>query len=120
MRVLIVDDNKDLGLMLEQLIRKFGGYDTCVPETPQEALKMYQPGDVVLFDLNMPLMSGLSFITNLMNQDPSVKCIVMTGACHSPLLDKMKVMGVADFVLKPCPIGIMIKKIKRLVEVGDV
>jgi PAS domain S-box-containing protein len=100
--ILVVDDEIELkNVLVEALTTQ--GYDAAGYASGQEALEALHetPFDVILTDLMMPQMDGISLLRASLEIDPHVICIVMTG--HGTIqtaVDAMKV-GAFDYVLKP-------------------
>ena len=90
MKVLIVDDNRDVADSLAVLVRVVLDYDVCVTYDGHDAIEtagQYRP-DVVILDLNMPVLDGLqtarelkrdrrlgrtTFIAHTAANDPSIE-----------------------------------------------
>ena len=101
-KILVVDDEVELkNILVESLTAQ--GYEASgftSSEAAIEALRE-QAFDVLLTDLMMPEMDGLSLMRASFEIDPHLICIMMTG--HGTIqtaVDAMKV-GAFDYVLKP-------------------
>ena len=59
-KILIVDDEKDIGFLLGAFLKR-EGYEPFYVSTGQEALKIFdkQPFDLVLLDIKMPDIDGI-------------------------------------------------------------
>jgi DNA-binding response OmpR family regulator len=79
-KVLIVDDDEGIVIMLERLL-KSAGYDVQAATNGKEAALVYAQyhPDLVVTDLIMPDGEGLQLIMSLRRQDKEVKIIAMTG-----------------------------------------
>jgi len=66
MKVLIIDDNEDITVMLSKFL-KSKGFDIVVTNDPWEGLGRIQKElfDVILLDIKMPELSGLQIIGTL-------------------------------------------------------
>ena len=101
-KILVVDDEVELkNILVESLTTQ--GYDVIGYASGQEALEALGETafDIILTDLMMPQMDGISLLRSSLEIDPHVICIVMTG--HGTIqtaVDAMKV-GAFDYVLKP-------------------
>ncbi len=101
-RVLVVDDEENIRLVLRTLLRKHG-YDVEVAEGGEEALgKLDSFGpDVILTDVRMPKMGGLDLIQALKAKQCPATVIVMSAYGNVDLaLEAMKA-GAYDYVGKP-------------------
>jgi CheY-like chemotaxis protein len=79
-RVLVVDD--DLGIRrLARFILDSAGYDVAVASHGQEALEILSAdeADVVVLDLNMPVMDGYTFFHNLDDVRHRPYVIILSG-----------------------------------------
>lgn len=79
-RILIVEDNEVYRNLLANELSK-AGYDVDEALSPikgleKVALKSY---DVVISDLNLPVMSGVAFTEAVKNIEPKTACIILTG-----------------------------------------
>src|SRR5437016_2871507 len=101
-KILVVDDEIELkNILVEALTTQ--GYDVIGYASGQEGLEALRETafDIILTDLMMPQMDGISLMRSSLEIDPHVICIVMTG--HGTIqtaVDAMKV-GAFDYVLKP-------------------
>jgi two-component system, NtrC family, response regulator AtoC len=101
-RVLVVDDEENLRLMLRTLLRK-GGYDVEVAASGHEALARLEQGgiDFVLTDLRMPRMGGLELLREAQSRGTSATFVVMSAYGSLDLaVDAMKA-GAYDYISKP-------------------
>src|SRR5512134_74127 len=101
-RVLVVDDEENLRLMLRTLLRK-GGFDVEVAGSGQEALARLEQGgiDFVLTDLRMPRMGGLELLREAQARGVGATFVVMSAYGSLDLaIDAMKA-GAYDYISKP-------------------
>lgn len=106
MRVLIVDDNIDNRLLLSEIIEELG-YDYSVAGNGREALDFMNKNtyDVVLMDLEMPVMNGVETTVLIRKTPPKghekVTIIAITAHCPHEFLRKYFSKGFSDFLSKP-------------------
>ncbi len=101
-RVLVVDDEENLRLVLRTLLRRHG-YEVETAESGDDALGMVDSfgPDVVLTDVRMPKMGGLDLLTTLKAKGNDATVIVMSAYGNMDLaLEAMKA-GAYDYVQKP-------------------
>lgn len=69
----------------------------------EEALRCWKtkPVDVVITDINMPVMSGLELLHELRNMDKRVRFIILTGYDEFEYARKAIYLDVEDYILKP-------------------
>ena len=80
MRVLIVDDDEQIRVLLQQMM-EWAGFDVLVAENGRVAMRMQsqQPADLVITDLIMPEQEGLETISWLKKDYPNIKIIAISG-----------------------------------------
>ena len=101
-RIAIVDDEKTQMLALCDTLRR-RGYETTGFTSAREALLSLSENkyDLLLSDLIMPEMDGITLISNALKLDPDLAAIIMTGnGSISSAVRAMK-SGSFDYVLKP-------------------
>src|SRR6188768_2372228 len=101
-RVLVVDDEENLRLVLRTLLRRHG-YEVETAPTGEEALALVDSfgPDVVLTDVRMPKMGGLDLLSTLKAKGNDATVIVMSAYGNMDLaLEAMKA-GAYDYVQKP-------------------
>ncbi len=101
-RILVVDDEENLRLVLRTLLRR-AGYEVETASTGEEALEKVETfgPDVVLTDVRMPKMSGLDLLAALRAKASTATVIVMSAYGSVDLaLEAMKA-GAYDYVAKP-------------------
>lgn len=102
--ILIVDDSK----VAREVIKEFISNDIVkISEAAngKEALCHLKQNyvDLIICDLNMPVMNGLELIENIKNSEKlsSTRIALITSESSFESLDKAKKMGVIAFLVKP-------------------
>ncbi len=101
-RVLVVDDEENIRLVLRTLLRKHG-YEVEVADNGESALALVESfgPDVILTDVRMPKMGGMDLLATLRAKQSSATVIVMSAYGNVDLaLEAMKA-GAYDYVGKP-------------------
>lgn len=106
-KMLVVDDESDLELLIKQKFRRKireGSYEFYFAHNGAEAIQVLQQEsniDLVLSDINMPIMDGLTLLTKISELSPIIK-VVMVSAYGD--MDNIRIAmnrGAFDFVCKP-------------------
>lgn len=101
-KVIVVDDEPHQRLIMEEAVKSMG-YDVTVVETGAQALEKIRFGDydVLLSDMQMPTMSGIRLLENVMIYNRSVSVVLVTAhGTVETAVDAMK-KGAEDYILKP-------------------
>ncbi len=101
MKVLIAEDTDSVRFALRMAMEYLGHEVVGIASDGQEALEKYQRvhPEVVLMDVRMPRMDGLTCTTLLSQQDPNAKVVILTGGRTSE--HEAKQAGARGFVEKP-------------------
>lgn len=95
------------------------GYETAFALNGEEALEKYKanPHDVVLADISMQPMDGITLLQNLKAFDPECVVILMTGYASTETAMKALKFGAFDYIQKPFKIDELLLTLKRAVAV---
>ena len=101
MKILIVDDEKDIGFILGFELKTMGHQSVSV-ETAQDAIEYLkkETPDAIICDFQMPKMSGLELFTWLKEQGKDIPFYILTG---EPTMDINQLMekGIKEILFKP-------------------
>lgn len=101
-KILIVDDAEFLRVRISKMLIG-DGYEVIEAENGLRAIESYQANkpDLVLMDITMPEMDGLTALKHIRALDNKAKVIMLTAlGQESVVLEAIK-MGARDFVVKP-------------------
>ena len=101
-KVLLVDDEESFRRTLGKRLGKRG---IVVEEagTGEEALGKLVPfcPDVILLDVKMPGMDGLTALSKIKNKDPLVEVVMLTGHASMEIAIRGMELGAFDYLMKP-------------------
>ena len=106
-KILVVDDEPDLEpLMLQRMRRQIrtGLYEFVFAHNGLEALEQLRQNegiDMVLSDINMPQMDGLTLLQQIPKVDPNVRAIIVSAYGDMENIRTAMNRGAFDFVTKP-------------------
>ncbi len=102
MKIAIVDDEQDMRQSISQWLA-LSGFDTETFPSAEDALKGIGPDypGVVVSDIKMPGMDGMSFLKRLMGIDSGLPVIMITGHGDVPMAVEAMRVGAYDFLEKP-------------------
>jgi len=101
-RILIVDDEETTRELFAELLQRWG-YDVDQTADGHEALKIAAEThpDVIISDLVMPKLDGLSLVRALREEQPDTPVVIITGKGTIDAAVEAVREGVFDFVEKP-------------------
>lgn len=119
-KVLVIDDEQGIRDLLDTLLRR-KGYDVILAASGLEGLKVFrrERPDVVVLDLNMPGMDGLTVLQEIRNLNPSQPVIVLTGAGTPEEEEQVRALGVTEYVVKEFSLHLLGDSLKRLLIYTD-
>ncbi|GAB5409826.1 MAG: SpoIIE family protein phosphatase [Balneolaceae bacterium] len=107
-KIMVVDDEPDLQLLILQRFRKQikeEVYDFCFAENGEEALNMLEESEditLVLSDINMPKMDGLTFLSEAQKlNNPVLKTVIVSAYGDMDNIRTAMNRGAYDFITKP-------------------
>jgi len=100
--ILVVEDNP-FNIMVAQSLLERSGAIVEVATNGEEALEKIQPGkyQLVLMDLNMPVMDGFEATRHLRNRGITLPVIALTASLPSEVEKDVQSAGLTDIVVKP-------------------
>lgn len=115
-RLLIADDIEDTRNVIKKLLSLEKDTFEVVGEAGngEEVLKLIPrvKPDVVLMDINMPLLNGLEATERITNEFPSVIVIIMSVQAENDYLKKAMFHGAKEYIIKPFNYDSLIETIK--------
>lgn len=113
MRILIVDDEKNIRISIERCLRS-EGYDLEVACNGEEAVNFIRQNkyDLILLDIQMPKKSGIEVLKEIRKQGIITKVIMMTAFGTVDIAVDIMKLGAVDFICKP----FTVRQIKGIVK----
>lgn len=101
-RILVIDDEQDICLLLERFLNK-KGYECTASSDEVKGFNLIKNNnyDLVITDLKLPTISGIELLQKIKILSPKTKVIIITG--YSDIKTAVEAMrfGAADYVSKP-------------------
>jgi signal transduction histidine kinase/ActR/RegA family two-component response regulator len=101
-KIMLADDNK-VNLMVAQKMLEGWGVIVSTAVNGKEAVELFanKPFDLLLIDLEMPVMDGKNATILIRNQDKHIPIIAFTAAVYEHMQTDLEKHGFNNFVLKP-------------------
>jgi signal transduction histidine kinase len=115
LRVLIVDDEPDVGRSLARLLEGHG-HDVVVAQNAEAALRAFEARsyDVVLTDVVMPGMGGVALVRSLRALNPAAAVIAMSGQGGDLSEQQLAEAGVQALLRKPFALDELLREFERV------
>ena len=118
-QVLVVDDNYEHAAGIRGIASLDGGFDVVGTasnaDTCLSMVKKYHP-DIILMDINMPDVDGITLIQKVKKIDTNVCVIALTGYDDADLIYRVMKEGARGYVLKTMASALLIQAI---IDVAD-
>jgi len=116
-RILLVDDEERFRTNLQRMLRA-QGLTVSARGSGAEALEelKWQPFDVMVLDIRMPGMDGLTTLAEIKKIDPEVEVIILSGHASMDAAIEINKLGGYDYLMKPCPLEELLLKIEAAYE----
>jgi DNA-binding NtrC family response regulator len=118
-KILVVDDEpKTIKYLSKYLINK--GFEVFTAENGEKALEILEdaPVDVVVLDVLMPGMDGMTVLNEIKQNRPVVQVIILTGCSSVDLGIRGMKAGAFDFMNKPVDPPELVRMINSAIEYG--
>lgn len=114
--VLVVDDAAFMRMRAGKLLSQ-EGYSILEAENGLDALNMYveHKPDIVLMDITMPVMDGLTALKEIRKADPNAKVVMLSAMGQQAMVIESIKSGARDFVVKPYEPESVLSSVKKLI-----
>jgi PAS domain S-box-containing protein len=116
-KLLVIDDDESIRKVLTVTLRD-AGYQVLVAENGEKGLKIFadERPEIILCDLRMPGMDGISVLKEIKARDPDKEVIVISAYADMDLAVKALQLKASDFITKPISTTALEVALKRAEE----
>jgi two-component system, chemotaxis family, chemotaxis protein CheY len=117
--VLIVDDLAFIKIVLRDILEKAGFRVIGEASSGEQAISMYQDTrpDVVLMDITMPGMDGLTALKKILEIDAAARVIICSALGQQQLIVQAIQLGAKDFIVKPFQPQRVVSSLKKALDI---
>lgn len=114
MNILLAEDDKNFGIVLKNELEDEGYAVDLVYDGVEAVLHFIEePYDLVLIDIKMPKLDGISALKIIKKLKPAISVIIFSGNTGFGYIEEMLKMGVIRYFLKPFEMEDLKECIKR-------
>ena len=119
-QILIVDDAEFLRVRISKMLVG-EGFEVSEAENGLKAIESYKTKkpDMVLMDVTMPEMDGLTALKELRKIDPNAKVVMLTALGQESVVLEAVKSGAKDFIVKPFDRDRVMSAINKLLGIGN-
>jgi CheY-like chemotaxis protein len=100
-KILVIDDDRGIRHLLDTFLRH-KGYEVILAESGETGLELFRQDhpDVIVLDLKMPDMDGLTVLSHIRSLSTQQPVIIFSGA-YTPKMDQqIRALGITELVKK--------------------
>ena len=117
-RVLVVDDNRDLGKLTSEILKERGFRVNIAFDGVSALAKIKQePYDLMILDYRLPGISGLTVLEKTQQIRPNLKTIMISAFGNESTKARAKELGAYAFLDKPFNIDGLVKVVKKSLNI---
>lgn len=119
-RILIIDDDPDIRMMVQNLLRK-QGYEVETASHKEEAFEQiasFRPA-LILLDVLLSGSDGRNICREIKSNDETSNIPVIMVSAHPSAAEKIKEYGANDFLGKPFHSEVLLQKVQRSLGTGE-
>jgi CheY-like chemotaxis protein len=118
-RILIVDDDELIRLLLERILESIPEVDLTLADGSTAALPLVtkQPYDLILLDLLMPGLGGIELLGRIRKDSANRKTpvIIVSMMADAPTRIACESLGVSDYIVKPIDRAGVIASVQKVI-----
>lgn len=121
--ILYVDDEESIRSLWSQVLRK-AGYTVLTAENGAEALSIYRDRggdiDLVVLDVNMPVMGGRQCLEEILRLDRIAKVVIASGYGAEARVRELLELGAKTYISKPFDLKNVLETVRKVLDEKDI
>lgn len=117
-KVLVVDDEGMMRKIIRRILEKNFDVDVVEAANPRQGFSILEHQDLpdlILLDMLMPMMNGLTMLKYIRNQENTkdIPVIIVTALAEPDLVRALMELDIVDYIKKPIDSEILTEKVGR-------
>lgn len=116
--ILLVDDEPHIRKFVALILKQLGSPTVIEAGNGEEAIAIYRRDnpDLVLLDVNMPILDGMETLKRLKEIDPECLVIMLTSLANRQTIDSAIELGAANYIRKDTPKDEIAKALSETID----
>ena len=117
-KILLTDDEAHIRKFLGLVLKRMGTPVIIEAANGLEAVALYRQHkpDLVLMDVNMPVLDGLLALTQIKKDDPDALVVMLTSLTNRQTVEQCASLGALDYLRKDLPRDELIKQLTQIID----
>lgn len=117
-KILLVDDEAHVRKYVGLITRTLGSPTVIEASNGQEALEVYkrERPDLVLLDVNMPILDGIGTLRELKKIDADAVVIMLTSLANRQTVEESLELGASNYIRKDTPKDEIALRLRETIE----
>jgi DNA-binding response OmpR family regulator len=117
LNILFIEDDKTFIPKIKSILEKFFKF-VFIATNGEEALELFKANNInlIISDINMPKMDGLTFLKNLRNINSDISFIFLTARKEVDIILDAIQLDISNYILKPLDLNNFLFIINKTVE----
>ena len=119
-RALVVDDSMQLRRSVMYALQRIGDIVCVEAGDGAEAIKKFQAShfDIVLTDINMPVLDGLKLTAHLRSTHPDLPIVIITTESAEEDRERALKLGASAYLIKPVKAQEVLDTVQQLLKLS--
>jgi CheY-like chemotaxis protein len=116
-KILVIDDDRGIRHLIDIVLRH-KGYNVLLAENGQRGLELFcqERPDVIVLDLKMPEMDGLTVLRHVRKLNLTQPVIMYSGAYTPKTEQQIRALGITEMIKKDCSLDHLEEALKRALK----
>jgi two-component system chemotaxis response regulator CheY len=116
--MLVIDDEEAIRVWLSRMAEAIGAEVVGLAENGEVGVEKFEElrPDLVMLDINMPVMGGREALSNILHRDPEAKVVILTSSGSLSMVTELFDIGAHHYLRKDLPPSEVKATLKKILE----